>query len=239
MTRLPTRFLLVLPLVALAIERAPTRTIRTAHFVVTVADRVDPSEVTDALESGYRRVRDFGLRLPGSIAVTLHASSGDFARASGTDRTRLAAVRAGTMHLQPPSVLRRNGSLDRALAHELVHVALSGAAGRLPRWLEEGLAMNVAGEMMPVSGGYATVGELERALGAAHAAARRAYGTAERLVRGLSAALGTASVVAALDAVIEGEQADEAFRRHGGIDLSSWTASRLSAMEKARKRPRR
>lgn len=217
------------------------RTVRSAHFVITHPDRVDISGLADALERGYRTVKEFGLRLPASIAVTVHASTGEFAARSGAGRMHLAGVRGSTLHLQPVGVLFRQSGLERALAHELVHVALAGAAGRMPRWLSEGVAMTIAGELHPVQERYSSASELDRALAEArsHDAARLAYGAAGRLVGALRAQLGPARMLTALRAIVAGRNASTAFRNVAGIDLDTWAADRLAGPEAARPRPPR
>jgi hypothetical protein len=225
----------------LVVATVAARTVRTTHFAITLPASTQTGSIGASLEAAYRQVRAYGLELPSTIPVVVHATTGQFAAVSGAGRMHLAAVRGTTLHLQPLAVLRRHESPDRALAHELVHVGLAGDGGRTPRWLAEGLAMNVAGELHPVSGSYASTAELDRALAATttHAKVRRAYGSAERLVRALIEQLGRSKVLAAVSAIIASSDARTAFRNVAAIDLDAWTKEQLKRSKAAQnQRPR-
>lgn len=229
MTGSRARLALALLVAVAALPDAAARTVRSAHFVITHPASADVADLAVALEGGYRRVRDFGLRLPASIAVTVHATTSEFAARSGAGRMHLAGVRASRLHLQPMGVLRRQAGLDRALAHELVHVALLRGATRMPRWLFEGVAMLAAGERHPIEGAYASPAALDHALQAAesHDAARRAYAKAGALARTLEAHIGHARMLSALRATGTGSDAGTVFRKLAGIDLEAWAAARV------------
>lgn len=212
-----------------ASQASQARTLRTAHFVITVDNRSDASRISEGLELAYVAVRAFGLRLPSSIPVTIHRSTFEFAARSGANRMHIAGVRSGRIHLQPIGVLERFEGLDRSLTHELVHVALAGAGGRMPRWLSEGLAMNVAGERHPAEGGFGSAVELDRALAGTQdvAGMKRAYGTAERMTRTLIERVGRAKLLAAVRSVLKGRQSAAAFRSVAGLDIDAWVAAYL------------
>jgi hypothetical protein len=226
-------------LIALAASMpAGARTVRSAHFVITHANRDDIAGLAEALEGGYRTVREFGLRLPSSIDVRVHATTQEFAVRSGAGRFHLAGVRGSTLHLQPVGVLRRQPGLGRALTHEIVHVALAEAASRMPRWLSEGVAMMIAGELQVAGGDYATPAELDGALVTArsHEEARRAYGAAASLVRALRTKVGSARMLSAMRAIASGGEANAAFRSVAGLDLGKWASGELEAAKTARMR---
>lgn len=231
---------LLLAGIAPAVARIPTRTVRTAHFAITHPVRADVGALGAALEAGYRRVREYGLRLPPTIEVRVHATTQEFAARSGAGRMHLATLRGATLHLQPTEVLRRHSGIDRALAHELVHVALAPAATRMPRWLFEGVAMTIAGEMHPVAGAYGSTAELDRALAdaRAHQEARRAYGAAERLTRRLVARVGQTRMPAVLRAILNGADAADALRTLAGVELEAWAIAELGVTKWSRTRGR-
>ncbi|MBC8144283.1 MAG: hypothetical protein H7X80_01790 [bacterium] len=233
--------LIVAAFVLLSCTDGFARTVRTAHFAITLNDRGDASRVADALERAYRDVRTYGLRLPSTINVTIHPTTTEFAARLGASRMHIAVVRGTTVHLQPVDVLTRLGDIDRALTHELVHVALSGAVARLPRWLCEGLAMNVAGERHPVEGSYASTLGLDRDLSGAreYSRLRRAYGSAERLTRHLIATIGRERTLEALRLIAAGHSSQDAFRKAAAIDLDAWSEQSLSKQKSALSRQQR
>jgi hypothetical protein len=228
---------LVLLLLCLTAESAAARVVRTAHFVITIPERVQSTSIGEQLERAYARCREYGLSMPASVAVTVHGTTGEFAAVSGASRMHIAAVRSGRMHLQPVDVLRRHATLEQALVHEMTHVALAAAGDRMPRWLGEGFAMTVAGQMHPVQGSYRSTEEIDRAMasGKGHAGLRRAYGSAERLVRALVERIGRQKLLGAIEAIAGGSTAAAAFRAHGSIDIDAWTKERLAGTKSARK----
>lgn len=225
-------------LIVLAPATAGSRTVRTAHFVISHPDRESAGGLAEALEAAYGTVRSAGLKLPAQIAVRVHATTTEFAARSGAGRMHLAGVRGATLHLQPIGVLLRQPGLDRALAHELVHVALAPAAQRMPRWLSEGVAMTVAGERHPAEGRFASAAELDRALETArtHQEARRAYAVAGRLARRLGERIGSGRMLAALRSILGGRETAAAFRDVAGLELDRWVAAELADAKAAQKR---
>jgi hypothetical protein len=98
-------------------------------------------------------------------------------------------------------VLKRRGSLQTALRHELAHVFIDALSrGRAPHWLAEGLALHLAGEGKQISryadGKKLTIVELESKLEHAGSPAemRAAYAAAYREVNGIIKSEGEAGV---------------------------------------------
>ena len=224
---------LVTLLATVATDAAMARTVRTAHFTITLPAREDPSPIADALERAYRIVRESGLRLPSMINVVVHPTTTAFAMRSGATRVHIAATRGTTMHVQPLAVIRRQRNIESSLAHEIVHVALAGAAGRAPRWLLEGFAMVVAGQGHPVRSTYASAAALERAIsdGGSHDATRDSYAVAGKLASDLVALLGLARTAQALQSIARGADTNTTFNRLLAVDLERWASARLALLK--------
>ena len=81
------------------------------------------------------------------VEVSINETTGDFVGRTGQPWWAAAATRGRQIELQPLAVLQRRAILETTLRHELVHVLIDRvSAGGTPRWLSEGLALNVAGE---------------------------------------------------------------------------------------------
>ncbi len=207
-----------------------TRTYRSAHILLTAPAAVDASRVVDELERAYRDVVRFGLRLPPTIDVRSYSTTSEFTRMSGGERYHLAISRGGVVRLQPVSLLLRRGDLARALRHELVHVAVQGmqAAG-LPRWLNEGLALTVAGERPTGTLMFEGLAALEDTLrqSRSYRSVRAAYGTAGRLVATLVAGYGKARVVRLVGSSTDSNAFERAFAELSGTTLQRWGQEQL------------
>jgi hypothetical protein len=210
-------------------QRVPTAVYRSAHVTLRAPRAGDPGRIVNDLERAYRRVREFGLPVPGRISAICYATTAEFMRGSGARAHHLAMARGAVIHLQPASVLLRRGG-ERGMIHEMTHVALLPAAGSgLPRWLNEGIAMTVAGEKLPGSDTCRSLTALDRALDGSHgyAASRSAYGTAERLTARLLAAAGRARLLDLLRRVAAGEKFEGLFEKLVGMGPEAWGARML------------
>ncbi|MDB5035673.1 MAG: hypothetical protein JWQ98_2914 [Chlorobi bacterium] len=228
--------LLLLPFLPFArgmLSAAPAqRTARyqSAHFILTAPAGGDVGRLLDELESAYRDVQRYGLRMPARVEARSHGSTADFAIAAGVARFNLAAAVGARIELQPMSVLLRRGELTRALRHELTHVALAEAARRgLPRWLNEGMAMMVAGEMQPERITFVRLDRLEDSLAGARLqpTIRSAYGTARRLASRLIESVGQGSVLSFLGSVGSSGGFEEKFRGLTGKGSAEWGRAEL------------
>ncbi len=191
---------------------------------------MDVSRMLEELESAYRDLRSYGLSLPRMVDVRCYPSTAEFTRRSGGESFHLAIAIGERLHLQPLPVLLRNGGLARSLRHELTHVALAGAAARgLPRWLNEGMAMIVAGERHPEVIRFRSLRQLEDSLfgSRSHDNLRSAYGTSARLAGRLAERLGRQKILALLRTVGSRGNFERAFRAYMGVALGAWERSEL------------
>ncbi len=199
--------------------------LRSEHVLLAAPRGGDCARILSELERAYREVRRFGLTVPPTVRTVCYATTADYIRGSGGSGYQLAMARQGVIHLQPYALLLRRGGFARAIVHEMAHVALTpAAAAGLPRWLNEGLAMSVAGEKAPESMKVRTLAELERVLErpGSWARARSAYGTSERLVGRLIGAIGRSGVIDLARRVAAGEGFEGAFRRLVKVDPAAW-----------------
>lgn len=221
----------VLLLVAWAGLGAQPARYSSSHFTVRAPAGHDMNRLLDELELAYTDVRSFGLALPTMVQVRSYGTTAQFVRHSGGQTFHLAIARDELLHLQPLATLLKSGEFSRTLRHELTHVALVGAAKRgLPRWLNEGMAMVVAGEHHPEETKFRSLRQLDDTLAGSRSrrTLRGAYGTAGRLVRRLVESHGKEKVLALLRTVESRGKFEEAFSSFTGTSVRDWEKAELN-----------
>ncbi|HSB27187.1 MAG TPA: hypothetical protein VLE19_05015, partial [Pyrinomonadaceae bacterium] len=120
-------------------------------------DRRTANQIVDALElarSDYLRraaVLSTALNIP-RLEIRINESTGDFTSRTGQPWWAAAATEGNRIELQPVTILKQRGVLFTTLRHELAHVIIDSAGNRrVPRWLEEGFALYLAGEGQTIS----------------------------------------------------------------------------------------
>jgi hypothetical protein len=131
---------------------------QSSHFVVKFNGAEDYgiwTEVLDVLEDAYREIGNrFGYHPSQPIVVVLHTrdrfheASGSPAWADGLfdsilGRIQIPTQGASTDHAWLSRVLRHE------FVHALLHQRMDGRLGAVPTWLNEGLAMQLAGDNWP------------------------------------------------------------------------------------------
>lgn len=126
------------------------------------------------------------------------------------------------------------------LSHEIAHVVLHEAGGKLPRWYHEGLAQWLAGQRLTIqtrkllsifsrTGGSISFEELDSFLPMRHTEATLLYGQCLSFVRFLSMRWGNGVHQKILERTLEGVEFNTAFREVTGVELleaeSSWRAT--------------
>ncbi len=133
--------------------------------------------------------RASGETWPAGSLLVFHDSVEEYQRASGQPWWTAGAARDGRIDLLPIDVLRRRGTLERTVRHELAHLVTARALSGRPRWVQEGVARHVAGDraVAPATGGCppdeafasaASARELESLYDQALACVERALGAA-------------------------------------------------------------
>jgi stage II sporulation protein D len=134
-------------------------TISSEHFRVTYpanVDRRDADQVLNTLESAradYSRrasAASIAVNIP-TLEIRLNESTGDFTARTGQPWWAAAATKGNRIELQPLQLLKKRGVLFTTLRHELAHVVIDSIGNRVPRWLEEGFALYLAGEGPTIS----------------------------------------------------------------------------------------
>ncbi len=135
------------------------------------------------------------------LEVLTNETTGDFVGRTHQPWWAAAATKDFQIELQPLRVLQQRGILETTIRHELVHVLIDRlGSGRTPRWLAEGMALNVAGEgpmlqrYLPKS--RVPIAVLEQKLASANSAEemRTAYAAAYDEVRNMIKSQGEARV---------------------------------------------
>jgi len=203
---------------------AQTSRVRSAHYIIFAPSGVDLGRLADNLETAYRRLRSLALPLPSPITVRCHPNPTSFQRATGHGRQFLAAAVRQELHLQPLSAVGSRAEFPSVLLHELTHVAFGRAAQRgLPRWLNEGLAMNIAQEPAGERGRFSSLAQIDRALGSANATqSRPAYATARFLAASLVATYSMPRLIALCTDVGRSGGFGERFATLAGVSPEAW-----------------
>jgi len=90
----------------------------------------------------------FGRRQPGPIRLRIVADMAAWRSLSGRAWYIAAVLKGDQIVLQPGRSLRMLAAPARPAVHELAHLFIRRAAGRgCPRWLDEGLAQRLAGDL--------------------------------------------------------------------------------------------
>jgi stage II sporulation protein D len=186
----------------------PDRLQASEHFRVRFPRDVETEWIAQSLRTleGARadliaRAERAGLRWAESqlFEVVFHATTASFQAATGQSGWAAGATRGRRIELQPIGLLRKRGLLTTTLRHELGHAAIEVlGGGRTPRWLAEGLAIDLAGEgrSLPRVRSHLSIEELERRLAqpTSVAAMRELYAQAWRAVRRLIESEGDAAI---------------------------------------------
>jgi stage II sporulation protein D len=192
---------------------SPRAFLSSEHFRASYPARTDARVIENmlrALESArsdlLRRLEAASLRIaePGPFEVVVHATTADFIAVTGQPGWAAGATRGRRIELQPLDLLRRRGVFDATLRHELTHAVIELLSGgrdpRIPRWMAEGVAIHVAGEVATLprieNKRQLSREELERRLArpASLAESRKLYAMAYHEVRAIIEAEGEASV---------------------------------------------
>lgn len=213
-------------------QAQPLRRYQSAHFLLTADASAPVDRLLEDLEDAHRALRRYGLDPGARVRVVLHRTVGEFAGATNADAGFTAIAIGHVVHLQPVATLYRRAGLMRTLRHELAHVALAPAAGNgLPRWLNEGIAIDAASQRYVGTMRFETARALDDSLRLARSAAtlRASYAVASELTEVLIRRHGRREVLRLALLVARHGGFEGRFRRLTGHGSTAWTDRELRA----------
>ena len=127
------------------------RNLRKGDFVVhytRLTPRTEVNELLGICETARARVKKYFIRkVHARMEIAVYPDTGDFTAATGKPAWLSAIYMDGLLFLQPPHILKENGTLTSTIVHEYAHLALEEAAGKgVPLWFHEGFATYVSRE---------------------------------------------------------------------------------------------
>ena len=192
----------------------------TEVMAVALAERVEPA----AQYPGLDTPQTFRLRL----IVTPDQRTFDSVTAGRIPGWGAGAAFPGVNTI----VLVAGGNIDQVLRHEMAHLTLRNAVGRVPRWFDEGYASRAAAEWSRlealrvnwamVRGRVPTLIRLDRSLRSGAATARASYALATTAVLFLERLGGERGLEPLMRALKSTGDLDRALRRSYGLTLDQF-----------------
>ena len=126
----------------------------TEHFFISHPETISHHWIEkskQSLERAYTRVSQFfNDQLKSIVIVILYDKTWQFVQATSLPYY-IGGVYDGTLQLQHPRILHHKGILNKLLTHEITHIFVNQTSdNNVPLWLNEGLAVYVAGESYPI-----------------------------------------------------------------------------------------
>ncbi|HEX7486220.1 MAG TPA: SpoIID/LytB domain-containing protein, partial [Vicinamibacterales bacterium] len=94
-----------------------------------------------------------GVPVPAHVEIVFHPTVEAYTRATGQPWWTAGASRGNRIDLMPLSALRQRGVLEGTLRHEVAHVLTSERLKGRPTWVEEAVAMDLAGDSRAAENG--------------------------------------------------------------------------------------
>lgn len=193
-----------------------------------------------------------GRKIPAGVVIDLPLTRSEFAfltRGRAPDWAGgIAYPDQKRVVIKAPAFFRGGAEAEVLTAHELSHILLNEAtAGKgLPRWFEEGLCQNLAGEKR--SGSLARLAQaaiadrmmglprVDDVLDFAAPDAELAYAESNAAVESFVSRYGWSGVRALLSRIANDEEFPEAFEAVAGVEYEYWQADWLEGAQKKFKR---
>lgn len=120
------------------------------RIVLPEADRQSLSTLRDRVSAALSDLSGkLGVGEPADLEVRFHPTVEAYVRATGQPWWTSARTAGLRIDVLPLDILRKRGTLDRTIRHELVHVLTENALRNRPLWVREGLAQVMAGQTPP------------------------------------------------------------------------------------------
>jgi hypothetical protein len=131
------------------------RAISNEHFRVSFPPQLAREDAETALRvldkaravMAQRLGDDASLEALPRVEAVFYGATGDFTAVTGQPAFVGGSARGAFIELQPLETLRRRGILETTLRHEYAHAVIEALkTAPVPRWLNEGVALEFAGE---------------------------------------------------------------------------------------------
>ncbi len=221
------RSVFILLMLMSIISRAEEGWISTSEEWITVHHHQEDAEnvqaILDAVYFTYPNIsQNLGLQFTGHLNIYLASRPAEFGQLTGWKLPAwsqgVALTDRNVVVLKSPKYSGSRVDLAKAAVHEFVHILLSTDAGRIPLWLNEGLAVMLSGEgyfddrpltNASITGHFISFNQMEQVLKFDPASAQLAYQQALSAVRYLVAEFGWQAVAK----ILKGARSDQDFNR--------------------------
>lgn len=193
------------------------------------ADNVEA--IISAIYYNYPQIRqNLGLRFSGDLTIHLAAKPAEFGELTGWKLPAwsqgVAFVDKKMVVLKSPKYSGSQVDLAKASVHEFIHIIIATDVGRIPLWLNEGLAVMLSGEgyfddrpltTAAITGNFIPFREMERVLKMDPGKAQLAYQQSLAVTRYFVSEFGWERVGSLLRGVRSGLKFDDAFMDATGL----------------------
>jgi|GEM_PF-778236 len=224
--------LIVLPLQAQWLES-------TEDWVMVHHHQADAANVQAILEAVYLSYNDIssnlGLQFHGKLEIYLAGKPAEFGELTDWKlpvwSQGVALTDKKMVVLKSPRYSGSKINLSKAAVHEFIHIFLASEVGRIPLWMNEGLAVMLSGEgyfddaalsSASMTGKFIPFREMEQVLRFSPAEAQLAYQQALAVTRYWVTQFGWSSVQKFLWSVKAGDDWDHAFLQATGLWLDEF-----------------
>jgi SpoIID/LytB domain protein len=127
-------------------RRAASPDLRLGVVLPVEQQRERPRIETIARASVRQFATSLGIAPPTQVTVVFHATVEAYSRATGQPWWTGGATAGSRIDMIPADVLRKRGTLEETLRHELAHVVTNERLVGRPIWVKEAIAMRLAAE---------------------------------------------------------------------------------------------
>jgi len=208
------------------------------------SDAANVKAILDAVYFSYPDISDkLGLKFNGALEIYLASRPAEYGELT---EWKLPVWSQGVAFTDKKMVVlkspRYSGSqidLSKAAVHEFIHILIANEVGRIPLWLNEGLAVMLSGEgyfddrsltQASFTGKFISLKEMERVLNFSPGEAQLAYQQALAITRYFAAQFGWEAVQKFLWGVKAGDDWEHAFMQATGLWMDEFENEWLKKM---------